>query len=180
VLVALLLPSIALAAGPYPQTREGWLVGFGVGGGSAGLTADNVSSDREGGAAGSFRVGYAFQPQLSLELNTNGWTKEQDGVTVSFSVIAAALNFYPGAQGLVLRGGLGGGSGTAQVQVGSLVVKETKSGFGITAGAGYEFRVTRTFAVGPQVDFGWTSLDTFDANYINGCLGFNWYFIPNK
>lgn len=39
-------------------------------------------------------------------------------------------------------------------------------------------RVTRTFALGPQVDFSWMSLDSVDANTISGGLSFNWYFVP--
>jgi len=178
-LSAVLLPALA-AAETHPQTREGWLIGFGVGGGSAGISADGASSDREGGFAASFRAGYAFQPQLSVELDSNGWSKEQDGTTTTFSVGTAAINYYPGAQGIVLRGGVGFGSADVSTQVGSVTLSGSESGFGFLLGAGYEFRVRRTFAIGPQVDFGWMTLDAFDANYVNVGIGFNWYFIPRQ
>jgi len=176
--VAACVPSLCAAQGPYPSTRQGWLVGFGVGGGAAAVTANGNSSDREGGVAGSFRAGYAFQPQLSLELNSNGWSKEENGATLTFSVATAAVNYYPAQTGLVLRGGIGFGSADATVRVNNVTITGTESGFGFTVGAGYEFRVTRTFALGPQVDFGWMTLDSFDANYVNLGLAFNWYFIP--
>ena len=172
------LMAVDARAGSHPHVRQGWLVGFGIGGGSAGLTSDGESNDREGGAAGSFRAGYAFDPRLSLELNSSLWTKEVDDVTWTFSVGTAAVNFYPGAEGLVLRGGLGVGNAEAEVQSGSTTVSVEESGFGLGAGIGYEFRVTRTFALGPQFDFGWMNLDEADVNYFNVGLGFNWYFIP--
>ena len=174
-LLAGLLPSLCAAQGPHPSTRQGWLVGFSVGGGSAGISTD---SGREGGFAGSFRFGYALQPQLSMELNSNGWTKESNGNTITFGTVTAALNFYPGASGFLVRGGLGWGSATATAQSGNVTISSTETGFGLTAGAAYEFRVTRTFSIGPQVDYGWFTVDSFDGDYVTGSLGFTWYFIP--
>lgn len=179
-LVITMLSSTLAGAETYPQTREGWLVGFGVGGGSAGLSANGESSNREGGFAGSFRVGYAFQPQVSLELDSNGWSREEGGTTTTFSVGTVALNYYPGGQAFVLRGGVGFGSADVSTQVGSKTLTGSESGFGLTLGAAYEFRIMRTLALSPQVDFGWMTLSEFDANYINGGLGLTWYFIPKK
>ncbi|HEY2956349.1 MAG TPA: outer membrane beta-barrel protein [Candidatus Eisenbacteria bacterium] len=173
------VPALCAAQGPYSHARQGWLVGFGIGGGTAGISVDGNTSDREGGGAGSFRAGYAFRPEYSLELNSNGWTKDDNGTTLSFSVATAAINYYPGNTGLVLRGGVGFGSADATVQIApNTTVTGSESGFGFTVGAGYEFRVMRTFAIGPQVDFGWMTLDSFDANYVNFGLSFNWYFVP--
>lgn len=174
---ALLVPALA-SADPWPQTRgPGWFVGFGLGGGSAGIEIDGFDTDREGGAAGSFRVGYTFTDQVGLGLETNAWTKEENGVTFTFSAGAATLYFYP-AGGLVLRGGVGVGTGSVEFDQGGFTVSADEDGFGVTVGAQYDFRVTRTFSIGPQVDFSWMSLDTVDANYVNGGLSFNWYFIP--
>ena len=176
-LLATMLPSLA-AAEMHPNTRHGWLVGFGAGGGSAGLSSGGSSSDREGGFAGSFRVGYAFQPQISLELNSTAWTKEQSGTTTSFSVGTVALNYFPGGSGFVLRGGVGAGSADVSQSVGNQTISASESGFGFALGAAYEFRVLRTFALSPQIDYSWMTLSEFDANYVNFELGFNWYFIP--
>jgi hypothetical protein len=164
----------------HPNTRNGWLVGFGIGGGSAGIEASGASSDREAGIAGSFRAGYVIKPQFSLELDSNGWSKEVDGTTVTFSVTSAAVNYYPGNSGLLLRGGVGVGSGKASIQSGSTTVSSTETGFGFLVGAGYELRVMRTFAITPQVEYGWLTTDPFDANYVNGGLGFTWYFLPGQ
>lgn len=173
----LLAAASPAAAETHPHTRQGWLAGVGVGGGSAGLSANGNSSDRETGAAGSLRVGYAFNSQCSLELGGSAWTKETNGTTFTFTTGGPTLNYYPGESGLVLRAGVGGGSGEAQVTNGNVTVTATESGFGVMGGMGYEFRVTPRFALGPQVNVGWINLDSFNANWVTFELGVQWYFI---
>lgn len=161
-----------------PSVRQGWLLGLGVGGGGAKVTVPGGSSDRESGPAASVRVGYAFDPRLSLELDGTGWTREQSGTRIIFSVWAPTLNYYPGQQGLVLRAGVGWGSGEALEQSGNVTISTRESGLGVLAGVGYEFRVTRRFALGPQIHGGWMDLDSFNANWATFDLGFHWYFVP--
>jgi hypothetical protein len=174
-----LWPGPAAAEGPWPQTRKGWFIGGGLGGGTAAITHEGESSDREGGAAGSFRAGYAFTPQLGFGLESSAWSKEQEGVTVTFSTGGVALSYYP-AGGLVLRGGVGLGSVKAAASEGNRTVEATESGLGLMAGAAYEFRVLRTFSLGPEVTFGYVKAESFDVNFFNVCLGLNWYFIPKN
>ena len=174
---ALAIPSLA-HAGPWPQTRaQSWFVGFAAGGGSAGVEVEGFDTDREAGPGGSFRAGYNFTDQLGLGLETNAWTKEEDDIQLSFSTACATLYFYPEA-GLILRGGVGFGTSTVELEQPGPDFTADESGFGLTVGAAYDFRVTRTFAIGPQVDFAWMTLDGVEANYINGGLSFTWYFIP--
>lgn len=166
------------AAAMHPNARQGWLIGLGGGGGTSGISVPGASSDRETGFGGSFRVGYAFNPQLSLELNSNAWTKEQSGTRVTFAASGPALNYYPGQQGFVLRAGVGVGSGEASVQAGSATITTSETGLGVLGGLGYEFRVARRFALGPQINASWIDLDSFNANWVNFELGFHWYFLP--
>jgi hypothetical protein len=178
-LVALItLASSPAGAESYPQLRQGWLVGLGVGAGFADVTSGN--SDPRLGFAGSFRVGYAFNPTLSLELGSTAWAKVKNGMTTFMSFAGPTVNFYPGAMGLVLRAGVGVGSMDFEYPVGSTTATVSEDGLGLSAGAGYEFRVTRRFALGPQVDITWSHLDHYDTDHINGCLAFTWYFIPQS
>jgi hypothetical protein len=59
---------------------------------------------------------------------------------------------------------------------GNLVSTET--GFGVNAGLGYEFRLTRSFSLGPQIDGGFITIDSGDANWGSVSVQANWYFIP--
>lgn len=190
-LFACALATNALAAdahtGPWPQAREGFLIGFGFGGGSAGLTGESTdpggitvsgNSNREGGGTGSFRLGYAFTSQLALELDSDAWVKSEDSGDVSFSNGTVALNFYPGGQGFLVRGGVGFGTVSFSSSVSNVTVSLHESGFSALAGIGYEFRVKRTFALGPTVNYSYISTDSFKANWVDGELAFTWYFLP--
>lgn len=176
-LAALLLPAPA-AAQPWPQDRaQAWFFGFAMGGGSATFTVEGFDSDREGSFTGALRGGYAFTDQLGLGLETSSWVRSEEDVTVTMSMAAVSLYAYPAA-GLVLRGGVGAGAATVEVERPGPNLEADERGFGISVGGQYEFRVTRTFALGPQADFVWMTLDSVDANYFHGGISVNWYFVP--
>ena len=184
-LLALVLPAVAGAENPH--TRGGFILGLNAGGGSAGLTFEDLNgessnSDREGGGAFNIRAAWAFNPQFAAGLEMNSWTKDEGGSTVTFDVTAAAATFYPGANGLFLRGGVG--AGTVDVEFTDdtgTTVSASKSGLGLFGGVGYEWRLGRRWALGPMADFGWMSIDDVDGgklkvNYFNFTVGFDWYF----
>jgi hypothetical protein len=166
----LLLPVTAWAG--HPQTREGFYIGLGLASSSAALVFDGESTDRESGTGGSFRLGWTLNPKFAIGLETNSWFKSQDEVAATLGAVTVAGSFFP-AEGLVLRGGLGGGyEGEAGEGLGG------SAGFAYTLGTAYEFRLTRSFALGPQIDYTHLSTEFFDANYYNIGVSMNWYFIP--
>jgi outer membrane protein with beta-barrel domain len=174
--LSLLTPSSALA-GKWPHERNGFMLGLNAGGGTAGLSVGNFDSDREGGTAGNFRAGYAVDPQFVLGLEGNVWTKKVDNETWTFSVGGAALTYYPGAGGFFVRGGVGVGNTEYSVENGNVTVTASDDGLGLLGAMGYEWRLTRRFALGPQVDFGWMDVgNDVKANYFNFTVGANWYF----
>ena len=179
--VSLLLTAASARAESYPQTRTGWFIGLAAGVGNAGFAAD---TERETGAAGSFRFGHALNEQWGLGIESNAWTKNVDDVTFTFNVAGPAVYFYPGSGGLVLRGGVGMGGVRASADAGSVTVSQTESGLGFTAGAAYDFRINRTFSIGPQIDLGWMSIDSGgsneEINYVNLGLSFDGHFIPKQ
>lgn len=174
--LGLLLPALA-AAGQWPHERDGVLLGLNLGGGSAGVTVDSFDSDRETGAAASGRIAYAFDPQWAVGLEGNVWTKKVDNQTWTFSVGGVAATFYPGGSGFFVRGGIGSGRVELEVDTGSVQVTASDNGFGFLVGAGYEWRLTRKFALGPEISYAYADIaDGFTLNYINTTVGLNWYF----
>jgi len=195
-LVALGLSSPALATEPHE--RNGFLIGFGVGGGSAEATfsndGDSVSSDRQGGGAGAFRIGFALRPDLTLALESSAWVHKETVVvlgedvdaTWSLSSTVVGLTWYPQAGGFYLRGGLGLGRVALELEEGGLNVTADDVGLGLLGGLGYEWRLTRKFALGPQLTAGFINLGeeetgdgtTLDSsfNFVNLELAFNWYW----
>jgi hypothetical protein len=169
-LVVMLMPTTAWS---HPQTRQGFFIGLGLASGSAAVgLGEGVSSDRESGTGGSFRMGWTLNPKFALGLENNSWFKSDESGAATLGAVTVAGSFFP-AEGLVLRAGLGGGyEGEASDGVGG------SAGFAWTLGAAYEFRVTRSFALGPQIDYTRMNLEFADADYYNIGLSMNWYFIP--
>lgn len=184
--VAVLGLAGAAAAGSYPQDRHGFMMGANLGGGTAAVSASSggtsVSSDREGGVAGNFRLGWGLNPHLSLGLESNAWSKSENGATVSFAVSALTATFYPNpAQGFYVRAGVGGSSQSLRIdQGGGFFGEATETGFGFTGGTGYEMRLGRHWSLGPALDYGYSTVDvnggSLSANYVNFSAAFNWYF----
>ncbi len=173
------------SADPYPQRREGFYLGLGLGGGSGAASISgggaSISSERLGGAVGSFRFGWALHPQLSLGVETNGWTRTENGAALSFSVATIGATYFPNPQqGIFLRAGVGGGSERFSATSGSVSATASQNGFGFTAGTGYEMRLTPHWTLGPALDFGYVSVDAYggkvSANYVNFTAAMNWYF----
>lgn len=174
-LVVAALPAKTMA-GDWPHERDGVVLGFNVGGGSANLEVDNITGDRESGGAANIRVAYMAQPALAIGAESNLWSKEIEGVTWTFSVIAAALTFYPSGEGFFIRGGVGSGTISAELRDSGASVSVSDSGLGLLGALGYEWRLTRKFALGPELDFGWMDVgDEVTANYFNLTAALNWY-----
>ena len=175
---ALLIAALAVMLFPatarsHPQTRDGFYIGLGMASGSAAVDFGGNNDDRETGYAGSFRFGWTVNPKFALGLESNSWVKVNDEAAASIGSVTVAGSFFP-AEGLVLRGGLGGGYlGEADEGLGG------SGGFAYSLGATYEFRVLRTLAIGPQIDYTHVSLENdASANFYNFGLALNWYFIP--
>jgi len=183
---ALALSASPASAGKYPPERHGFMIGFGLGGGSAALKG----GDREGGVTANLRAGYAVRPDLVLQYEGAAWTRtfEQsfsNGVlnasavdfTWSFSTNAAALTYYPPGSGLFLRGGIGFGTARVQVKTGGVKLSDDETGFGFLIAGGWEFRLTQKFALAPQIEYAYQTLDILESSdFVDFGLGFNWYW----
>ena len=161
-----------VSAGAHPQTRQGFYIGIGLAAGSADVTSDSQSGSSESGSGGNFRLGYAINPKFAIGLESNTWVHSDATGAGQLGTFTGAVSFFP-AEGLVLRGGFGGGNNAG---VGDGLSGEVGTGWML--GAGYEFRVLRTFAIGPQIDYNHVSLSYTDFSFTNIGLGMTWYFIP--
>jgi hypothetical protein len=141
-------------------------------------TFNGVSSDRIGGSGGTFRFGWVVNPKFALGLENNMCVTSDASIALAVGTSTFAASFFP-AEGLVLRGGVGAGYEGAAGESGYGAGFGADAGLGWTAGAAYEFRVARTFAIGPQIDYSHVSFTNADLSYVNIGLSMNWYFIPN-
>jgi hypothetical protein len=179
VLTVVLMLSLtgAAAAGKWPDERQGFFLGLNLGGGTAGADVSTGDVDREGGVAGNFRVGYAFQDQFGLGLETAGWAKEVDGDWWSYSVSGLGFTFWPSGKGFHIRGVIGSGSVSYSSESGGVTTTISDSGLGLSGGIGYEIRLAKKFALGPHIDYNYADVnDDLSVDFVNFTVGANWYF----
>ncbi len=182
---ALALQATAVFAG-NPHERNGFYIGFGLGLGSANWTEGSAldgSSEDSGGGAVNFRIGGAIRRDVLIGLESSTWARSENGATLGFQAVTAAVTYFPGNVGAYLRGGFGFGSSNFEVdtQVFGLPVNvsETDSGWALLAAGGYEWRLSNKFALGPEIEFVYFGLrgELIDTvGIINGTLQFNWYW----
>jgi hypothetical protein len=151
------------AAARHPHDRNGFLVGFGVG--LARVTADLPNVHQEGpdpAFGGSLRLGWALRPNLTFGYESSGTL----GI-IDCNVYTLGATYYPWG-GLYLRGGVGAGVATPELttftgDIPALLHDDQatqqnsgvpdRNGLGLLAALGYEWRLTRRFALGPQANF---------------------------
>src|SRR5580765_3040464 len=164
------------SADPYPQTRDGFYLGLGVGGGTGAASISgngfSASSNRQGGAVGSVRLGWSVMPQLSVGVESNSWARTESGTTVSMGVATFGATYYPSTtQGFFVRSGIGFGNERVSVNQSNASGSASQSGFGFTAGTGYEMRLTQHWGIGPAVDYGYVNVKdqgfNISSNYVN-------------
>jgi hypothetical protein len=133
-----------IAQAQNAQKRDGLWFSGGLGYGSLGC--DGCSS-REGGISGGLSVGGTISPRLLLGIGTSGWSKSQQGATLTVAEIDARVRFYPQTTGgFFLTGGAGVGSMTGSV---SGFGSTTETGLGVILGIGYDYRVAKNASITP-------------------------------
>jgi hypothetical protein len=141
------------------QMREGFWIGFGFGGGSAGLSC-NLGCEgmsRETGFSGYLKIGGTLTPKLLLGGESTGWTKSDSaGTTFQLGTLVAAAYLYPApATGFFIKGGPGF---AVYRESNDTAGKASGMGFGFLLGAGYDIRVSRNISITPVVNFLWGSI----------------------
>ena len=177
VILTMVAVAIPAAAESWPHERDGFVIGFNMGGGSATAKPDVGEESSGGGGAGSFRLGWAFSNQFLVGYEGTAWFGNTD-LDADLNLNSNKLNFtwYPGAKGWFLRAGFGWGSAelTGVLFGQTVTVSESGSAFGL--GGGHEWRLTRKFALGAGVDFNSVGLEEFKFDFVNYTAQLNWYF----
>lgn len=159
--IALALVALAAnASAQHAQTRQGFWFNVGLGAGSLGC--DECDS-RTNGLSGQLSLGGTISPRLLLGAGTNGWTKSEDGVTLTMGSLAALVRFYPSATGgFYLTGGLG----IATLDLGLAGFgNESDTGVSALLGIGYDIRVAQNVSLTPFWNGIGGSFDGYGANF---------------
>lgn len=143
--VGLLAVSAVSAQAQNPQTRQGFWFSGGLGYGSLGC--DACGGSRTGGLSGGLSLGGTISPRFLLGVGTTGWTKSEQGATLSVSTLDARVRFYPTTTGgFFLTGGVGLGAVTGSV---SGLGSSTETGAGVVLGLGYDIRFAGNTSLTP-------------------------------
>lgn len=160
-ILAALTPRAASAQG-HPQTRQGFWFNGGLGYGSLGC---QDCSGREGSLSGGIALGGTVSRKLLLGAGTNGWTKSENGATLTVATLTALMRFYPSATGgFFLLGGLGVGQVRAEVSGFGGSASASETGFGAIVGLGYDIRVGQNVSLTPYWNGFAMASDETDAN----------------
>jgi hypothetical protein len=147
------------------QSRDGFWIGFGLGGGS--LSIDDAD-DREAGGVGFLKMGGTINEKFLIGGESNVWLKEVDGVTITSSNFSAVAYFYPSAtSGFFLKGGIG----WARLALESGGVTLATNGGGAVFGIGYDWRVGDNVSVNPVLNFSAASYDGGNTNVTELAVG---------
>lgn len=159
--------ALTLAATPavaqHPQVRKGFWFNIGFGYGSLGC---NDCGTRTGGISGGLSLGGTLSPHLLLGVGTTGWTKSENGATLTVGTLDARIRYYPApAGGFFVTAGIGLGS--AKVSVSGLGAG-SETGGGAVLGLGYDLRIGRMTSITPYVNVFGVKTSNTDANVIQG------------
>jgi hypothetical protein len=127
-----------------PNTRQGFWFNIGLGAGSLGC--DDCDT-RTNGLSGQLSLGGTISPRFLLGVSSNGWTKSEDGVTLTMGALTTAFRFYPSATGAFY---LTGGLGLATLDLGvEGYGSESEMGVAALLGLGYDIRVGDSISLTP-------------------------------
>jgi len=164
-LIAAFSCAASAARAQYPQRRDGFWIGFGLGYGSANITCDNCAdSSSVGSITGFVKLGGAPSGNLLIGGAINGWWRTNEGMTETIANVTASVYLYPVTRsGFFVTGGLGLSTYHANTFPAS-----HGTGLGLTAGAGYDIRVGRDVSLTPVVNFVYGALGDFDVPLSSG------------
>lgn len=151
----------APVAAQRPQTRQGFWIGFGFGGGSLAWACDGCADQKEDGPTGFVKLGGTPSEKVRLGAEINSWSLDVGAATITAGVVVFAVDWYPKADGgFFLTGGLGAATYLRQTASSDA---ESSSG-ALLLGTGYDIRVGRNISLTPMLTFWGSGKADLEAN----------------
>ena len=191
-MVFLASPILAMDLGGHD--RDGVVVGFNIGAGWNWMNysvphEDLGSLTQETGTevdlTGGLTLGWARSDHLVFSLGVHGWKARYwytgNQLSVSTTQFQADVSWFPRGEGFWLRAGVGPGNISLSGVVPRAKVTFQEWGWNLLGGAGYEFRVSNTAAIGLAYEYrhlgvgAFEGLDDTEISSHNALLSFRWY-----
>lgn len=151
------------------NSRKGFFIGFGVGGGGYRASGDLFTFDGPGGVF-NFRIGGGVDEKILLMFDAVGFATEENDENWGLASYFFSAQFFP-YDNIYVRPGVG-----FSIIRASDTPLDEETGFAFTTAAGYEFRLGKSFALAPEFNFIYSNVEDFDITVYSGILGFTWYF----
>ncbi len=169
----------ASAVAEEKQPRTGFWVGMDAGAGLLKQSLDEGNKDNTSFFLG-FKGGYTINPHFLIGLELSGWLLETSDQICFYAYCSDASEgegimqiflisqYYPSkASGLFAKAG----GGYAEHWNNNAGEPGNKSGWGVTAGGGYDFLVTENVALSPFATFSYGKTGNWDYRAITFGLG---------
>ncbi len=193
-MIIFLLASSALALDLGGHDRDGVVVNFNMGAGwnwlnysVVDVNGDPISEETgtEVDLTGGLSVGWARSDNLVFSVGVAGWKARYyyrgDQFSASTTQFQLDVSWFPRGEGFWLRGGIGPGNISYSAVIPQINVTFQEWGWNLMGGAGYEFRVANTAAVGFAYEYrhlgvgAFKGLDDTTISSHNALLSFRWY-----
>lgn len=160
-LAALLTVALAPSAPAQQQVlHRGPFIGVGLGWGSARLSCNICTAERDGDISGMLRLGFALTQQFLIGLEAQAWYDKKD-VTRLLGSGGVAVWMYPSrTNGFYLKAGVGLSKYKATEDDDEFKTSSISGQVGL----GYEFGLTKGISVGPYANFIGTTSSDFEFN----------------
>jgi hypothetical protein len=183
--------AVPAAVSAAPHVRTGVCAGAGFGLESVSWSNPDGGRDVEGSGAVNARIGYAVKRDLVVGIEFWGWAKQYDigttagdvPVDVQLSATTLCATYFPASAGFFIRLGAGLAYGRIETSPPSTVTtvpaaSESDAGFAVNLAPGYEWRISRHFALGAQGDVVYLGLQDGLENAFGYGINaqFNWYW----
>ena len=193
-LLIILITSSAFAFDLGGHDRDGVVINFNMGAGWNWLDFSvpdvdgntvSATTDTEVDLTGGLYVGWARSDNLVFSVGVSGWKSRYwylgDQFSVSTTQFQADVSWFPRGEGFWLRGGVGPGNISFTAVVPQINVTFQEWGWDLVGGAGYEFRVADTAAIGFAYEYhnlgvgAFKGLDDTTISSHNALLSVRWY-----
>ena len=172
--LTMLTATSTFAEGEKYNDRQGFMIGFGLGGGGLSIHDAGNSLDR-GAFIGNFRIGGGLSEKFILMGESTWAMTNKNDTDISVSGLLFSAQYFC-TQNFYLRPGFGFAVGRSVTSVGSVTVtNESDVGFAMNAASGYEFRLSKSFVLAPEVDVGYAHIQGSDNVNYGVILGLTWY-----
>lgn len=148
--------------------RQGFFMGLDLGAAGSGFEFDKghktYEYDDQSGAALGVRLGYAFNPYVSLSLEGRGFGYTGNDFDYNLCTRTLSVTVYPAGGGFYLRTGLGASRFETELHDDNddAVIEEIdEDGGAIALGLGYDWMLNQHFAIGLGAEARGAAFDDF-------------------